>query len=340
MTAPPDPQLGEPAIDTALLGRLLESQSPLSVQALATKLAFPHARVLSELDRLRDAGCELDHNPQHGLTLTRAGLGCWADYLRATRAGAGIVEVYQTTASTQDAARRLIADRCTNADGALVIADEQSAGRGRLGRRWIAPPGSALMFSRVCLTPSPDDTQAINRLTYAACVGLAQALDIWLVPLGKRAEIKWPNDVLIDGRKIAGILVEVVQDRVAGHFAIIGVGLNVGLTLEQLPTETQEPGLRNRVTSLAMLGAHADRLAVLTQAVLAIDHALDESHADHLLEQWRERSTLIGKHVRLSCEGIDYQGEVVDLDPSLGLILRTTTGTLVHMPASTTTILV
>lgn len=340
MTPPPDPQHGEPTIDTALLSLLLKSHTPMTIHALATQLKRSSASVSSELDRLTQAGCRLDSHPQHGIRLTTTGLGCWSDYLKAIRDRPGIIEVYQKTSSTQDAARRLITDRKDDSEGALVIADEQSAGRGRLGRRWVAPPGSALTFSRICLTQSPDDTQAINRLTYAACVGLAQALDIWLVPLGKRAEIKWPNDVLIDGRKIAGILVEVVQDRLAGHLAIIGVGLNVGLTLQQLPTDTQEPGLRNRVTSLAMLGAHADRLAVLTKAVLAIDHALDESHADHLLEQWRERSTLIGKHVRLSCEGIDYQGEVVDLDPSLGLILRTTTGTLVHMPASTTTILV
>lgn len=326
-------------VDTALLGILLEADSPLSIQALATRLPYQHQHVLLELERLRDAGCELDHNPQHGLKLLRAGLACWADYLREVRSGPGIVEVYQKTASTQDVARRLITDRNDSSLGALVIADEQTAGRGRLGRKWIAPPGSALTFSRVSVAGAPDDAQAINRLTYATCVGLADALDHWLVPIGKRAEIKWPNDVLVKGRKIAGILVEVVPDKQAGHAAIIGVGLNVALTGEQLPPDTQEPGLRDRVTSLAMLGARADRLAVLAKVVQAMDLALDRSKPEELLTQWRKRSTLIGRSVSLSCDGKRYDGEVVDLDPNLGLILRTSTGTIVHMPASTTTIL-
>ncbi len=339
MTPLPDPQLGDPVIDTRLLGVLLHAKSPMSVQAMATQLPYDHQRVLLEMERLRDAGCELDHNPQHGMKLIHSGLGCWADYLRAIRSKPGIVEVYQRTASTQDAARRLIADRYDSALGALVVADEQSAGRGRLGRKWIAPPGSALTFSLVSRASSPDDTQAVNRLTYATCVGLADALDHWLRLIGKRAEIKWPNDVLVDGRKIAGILVEVIHDRRAGHSAIIGVGLNVGLTQNQLPDEVDEPGLRDRVTSLTMLGIQADRLAVMVKVVQAIDHALDESRPDELLDQWRMRSTLIGRQVRLSCDGTRYDGEVVDLDPNLGLILRTASGTMVHIPASTTTIL-
>jgi len=311
----------------------------MSIQAMATQLRYDPPTVLSELDRLRNAGCELDRNPQQGLKLTRTGLGCWADFLKAIRERPGIVEVYQQTSSTQDAARRLITDRKLAADDALVIADAQSAGRGRLGRRWVAPPGTALIFSRVARAGSFDDSQAVNRLTYAACVGVAEALDQWLIPKSKRAEIKWPNDVLVKSRKISGILVEVVPDSNIGPFAIIGVGLNVTLTKDQLPVEADDPGLRDRVTSLAMLDIQADRLAVLASVVTAIDHALDTSQPDALLEQWRRRSTLIGRHVQLSCAGKHYEGEVVDLDPNLGLILRTTSGTMIHLPANTTTII-
>jgi BirA family transcriptional regulator, biotin operon repressor / biotin---[acetyl-CoA-carboxylase] ligase len=340
LNAPPDPQLGAPVIDTALLRVLLEADGYLPAHALMARLGTDRPGVLHlEMDRLRAAGCELDENPQQGVSLLRAGLGCWADYLRATGDRRRLIEVYRRTTSTQDAARRLIKDRGADADGALVIADDQTAGRGRLGRRWVAPAGSALTFSRICRTAAPQDAQAVNRLTFATCVGVARALDHWLTPLNLRAEIKWPNDVLVAGKKIAGILVEVVHAGEAGHLAIIGVGLNVGLTPEQLPQDPDDPALRDRVTSLAMLQAGADRLTVLERTARAMDHALDRTDPQALLEHWRTRSTLIGRHVRLGCDGTDYDGEVVDLDPNLGLILRTSTGSLVHLPAATTTVL-
>lgn len=339
MNAPQDPQLGEPVIDTALLRLLLEADGPLTVQALALQRGTDRSHVMRELDRLRVAGCAFQENPRQGVRLAGTGLGCWADYLRAVSVKPRLIEVYQQTASTQDTARRLIADRGPAADGALVIADEQTAGRGRLGRRWIAPKGSALTFSRIGRTTTPDDSQAVNRLTFAACVGVAEAIDTWLAPKGQRAQIKWPNDVLVAGRKIAGILVEVVHNGSANHYAIIGVGLNVNLMPKQLPDDPDDPTLRDRVTSLAILGAKADRLAVMARVMTQTDAALDLDDPAELLNRWRRRSTLIGQRVRLQSGGQFYEGEVADLDPNLGLILRTSAGSLVHLPAATTTVL-
>ena len=339
MSAPHDPQHADPVIHTGLLQALLEADSHLPAQSLMTTLGNVNtAAVQRELDRLRDAGCALDINPQNGVRLLRAGLGCWADCLQNHSDTPRIVEVYRQTISTQDSARRLITHRSTLADGALIIAEEQTAGRGRLGRRWIAPPGSALTFSRICRTTAPDDAQAVNRLTFATSVAIAQTLDHWLAPRGQHAQIKWPNDILVGGKKIAGILVEVMHHGEAGHFAIIGVGLNISLLPDQMPDDPNDPTLRERITSLAMLNIHTDRLAVLERLVWEVDHALDRANPDDLLKRWRSRSTLIGTHVSLQCDGRRYDGEVADLDPNLGLILRTTNGAMVHLPAMTTTV--
>ncbi len=341
MNAPHDPQHADPVIHTGLLRALLEAECHLPAQSLMHTLGNVKAAVMQrELDRLCHADCELDTNPQQGVRLLRAGLGCWADYLQTLRDRPRIVEVYRQTVSTQDSARRLIAHRCALADGALVIADQTPAGRGRLGRRWIAPAGSALTFSRICRTAAPDDAQAVNRLTFATSVAVAQTLDHWLTPRGQQARIKWPNDILVGGKKIAGILVEVMHSEEAGHFAIIGVGLNVSLLPDQLPDDPNDPTLRERITSLAMLNIHADRLAVLGRLVGEVDHALDRADPDDLLKSWRSRSTLIGQHVSLQSDGRRYTGEVADLDPNLGLILRTSNGSMAHLPAATTTVLV
>ncbi len=333
-----------PIINTDLLHALLATETHLSAHTLADIAGLSDtANLPAELQRLRQAGCKLDINPQHGIRLIQAGLGCWADYLQSCSRQTRTIEVYQQTASTQDAARRLISHHPTSADKALIIADKQTAGRGRLGRRWHAPAGTCLTFSRIAKTTSPNDEQAINRLTFATSIAIAQTIDHWLSTRGLRSQIKWPNDIQVDGKKIAGILVEVVQSNGLGnlreHFAIIGVGLNINLLAKHLPDDPTDPALPSRITSLAIQNIHADRLAVLGRLMKEMDYALDAVPPDTLLDQWRQRSTLIGQHVRLQSDGREYTGEVADLDPNLGLILRTTNGSMVHLPAATTTVL-
>jgi BirA family transcriptional regulator, biotin operon repressor / biotin---[acetyl-CoA-carboxylase] ligase len=123
--------------------------------------------------------------------------------------------------STNVLARQLAARGAPH--GALVTAGEQTAGRGRQGRAWTAPPGTALLCSWVIREPPP-------LLSLAAGVAVAELC-------GERALLKWPNDVLIDGRKISGILVE---GRPQENWAVLGIGINVALELDQLPAELRE----------------------------------------------------------------------------------------------------
>jgi BirA family biotin operon repressor/biotin-[acetyl-CoA-carboxylase] ligase len=125
---------------------------------------------------------------------------------------------HRRTGSTNDEARTLALGGAPH--GALVTASEQIAGRGRDGRRWAAPPGSALLCSLVLRDPP-------ELLSLRAGVAVAEALD-------ERARLKWPNDVLIDGRKVAGILVEA---RPRERWAVLGIGVNVAVELAQLPSE-------------------------------------------------------------------------------------------------------
>ena len=129
---------------------------------------------------------------------------------------------HRRTGSTNDEARALALAGAPH--GALVTASEQLAGRGRGGRRWEAPPGSALLCSLVAARP------AVRCCSLRAGVAVADALDA-------RTQLKWPNDVLIDGRKVAGILVEA---RPRERWAVLGIGVNVAVELAQLPSELRE----------------------------------------------------------------------------------------------------
>ncbi len=161
-----------------------------------------------------------------------------------TDLGAGRPRVHlRRTESTNTVARELAARGAVH--GTLVTAEQQTAGRGRQGRGWSAPPGTALLCSWVIRDPSP-------LLSLAAGVAVAELA-------GEAALLKWPNDVLIDGRKLAGILVE---GRPQEHWAVLGIGINVALGIDQLPEDLQQtrrdarPGRnRNRADARPSPGA-------------------------------------------------------------------------------------
>jgi len=206
---------------------------------------------------------------------------------------------HRATDSTNERARELAAGGAPH--GTLVTADEQSAGRGRQGRTWVAPPGSAILMS---LVVCDFGEQAL--LPLAVPVAVCDAVDS-LAPVTTR--IKWPNDVWIDGRKLAGILVE---GRPQEGWAVVGIGLNVSTTEADLPEE-----LRDTATSLAIEGAEADREEVLDQLLRTLDERLT-APAQRILDAWRERDALRGERVRWR----DGEGTAAGISESGALIVE------------------
>ncbi|MEM6756173.1 MAG: biotin--[acetyl-CoA-carboxylase] ligase [Planctomycetota bacterium] len=244
----------------------------------------------------------------------------WAD--RLARPGRPSVRVYRSIGSTQDAARRLAGE-----DGAVVLADEQAAGRGRLGRRWSAPAETALLLSRV--THAADERRGIVGL--AAAMAIADAVE---PELGRAVSFKWPNDICVDGRKLAGVLAESVATA-HGSATVLGIGLNVATTAEQFPGE-----LRDRATSLRMLGVGVDRLSLAADLLDALDARLaQDADPAPMLDAWRQRCVTLDRDGRFAIDGREIAGRVIDLDASAGLIVRTTHGTIAHLPADITTCL-
>lgn len=173
--------------------------------------------------------------------------------------------------STNERARELAAAGAGH--GTLVTADEQTAGRGRQGRAWVAPPGSAVLMS-VVLRRSGD------LLPLAAAVAVCEAL-----PLA--ALVKWPNDVWVGGRKVAGILVE---GRPLEGWAVLGVGVNVSVV--DFPAE-----LRDRATSLRLSGLDSSNEEVLGRILAGLDRWLERPDPE-VLAAWRSLDALRGADVR------------------------------------------
>lgn len=267
-------------------------------EALGALLASPGGGVsvdTSAVDRLRELGCDITQAPRCGGgavdgRLVRSGLSVWGEHLAwaLQRKGGGRwdrrVSVYRTTRSTQDVVRRMSGLGAGGA-GVLVVADEQTRGRGRLGRRWVSEPGGAVMFS---VSYGGEAERAVK----AAAVAIVQAVRSLLRPGGdgaiKELWIKWPNDVLVGDRKLAGVLVEThrVAAEGGGRLAVVGVGLNV------LPVRL-DPGADGRSEDapppicLRELGIPHDRLAVLVDLVATLEGHLRETPEPELEEAWR-----------------------------------------------------
>jgi BirA family biotin operon repressor/biotin-[acetyl-CoA-carboxylase] ligase len=195
---------------------------------------------------------------------------------------------HRVTSSTNDRARELAASGIPHL--ALVTAREQTAGRGRQGRAWTAPAGTSLLASLVLRDAPP-------LLPLAAAVAVADLA-------GHEATIKWPNDVLLDGRKLAGILVE---GRPQEGWAVLGIGINVALRVGELPAE-----LRERAATLGLQPADVD--AVLGRLLARLEGTL-ALPPDALLAAWRRRDALLGRPV--SWAGGHGTGAGVDQDGRL-----------------------
>jgi len=212
--------------------------------------------------------------------------------------------------STNTRARELAAEGAEH--GTVVTADEQTAGRGRQGRTWTAPPGKALLYSAI-VRPLDDRHLMLPLAVPLAVCEAAEELARDLVQGDKapgfHCGVKWPNDVLVDGRKVAGILAEA---RPQAGWAVLGIGLNVAVRLGDLPAE-----LRDTAGTLGL--GPADVEPVLARLLGELDAALALA-PDALLAAYRERDALAGRAVtwaggRGAAVGIDADGRLlVDLD--------------------------
>ncbi len=199
------------------------------------------------------------------------------------------------TDSTNERAKELALGGALH--GTLVTADEQSAGRGRQGRAWTAPPRSALLMSLVTRRLAPT-------LPLAAAVAICDALPT-------RCEIKWPNDIWLERRKLAGILVE---GRPQDGWAVLGIGLNV-------TTESFPPELAEIATSLRIAGVALDAETVLAALLGSLDEWL-EAPAEDVLAAWSERDALRGQRVRWAAG----EGVATGIDASGALVVETDDG--------------
>ncbi len=218
--------------------------------------------------------------------------------------------------STMDECRALFAAGA--GEITVVTAEEQTGGRGRVGRAWYSPPGGAIYVS-ILLTPRIAPRSA-NQLTMLGALAVLDAVEPEL-PFGVSAGIKWPNDVLIDGRKLAGVLVETALLGDAIEYCVIGIGVNVDADFANAPVEVRE-----RATSLRGVGVRApDRERILVRLLASVERRYAELQTRPPFDEYRSRLLTLGTQVTVS-GAEQIHGLALRIEDDGALVLQTIDG--------------
>ena len=232
---------------------------------------------------------------------------------------------YPSTTSTMDVARELAAAGCP--EGTVVLAEEQTAGRGRFQRQWIAPPDVNLYLS-VVLYPS---LYALRRLTMATSLGVARGITR---ACGLPVTIKWPNDIRSRGRKLCGILLESAAQGDRVQYATVGVGVNVNLD------PSPYPEIASTATSLMLeQGQPVARELVLSTILLEMDRVYRALQAGQsVTQEWRGLLETLGQRVEVRWGDQREAGLAEEVGEEGELLLRRDDGSLVSLPAGEVTL--
>jgi BirA family biotin operon repressor/biotin-[acetyl-CoA-carboxylase] ligase len=292
----------------------------VSGEAMSGKLGLSRAAVWKHVNALRGQGYRIEAVPARGYRLTAI-----PDRLGALEIGPllNTQDLGQTLhcsdelPSTNDRARELADAGASH--GEVVVAESQSAGRGRRGRNWASPPGRNLYLS-VILRPNLPPQRA-PEITLVASVAACDACRKAGVEVG----IKWPNDLLVGGRKVAGILTELSAEPDLVHWVVLGIGVNLNSGPGDFPAE-----LRGQATSLSIERCQPVPRALFAAALLSeLEQWLDRHAAEGfgpIREAWRERSVTLGREVRVDAEGGEISGVAEDIDASGALLVRGKSG--------------
>ena len=245
--------------------------------------------------------------------------------LKTTRIGKKIL-VYNSTTSTNDIAARYANNK--NNDGLVIFTEEQTAGRGRTGNKWHSGRSDSIICS-ILLTTNKLKTELLS-LTCA--VAVAEAIG---KPGKNPTRIKWPNDIMLNGKKVAGILLETKTNNV-NNVCIIGIGINCHQNPESFP-----PELRSIATSIDIeSGSTIDRIPLAKRLLSSLDQWLEAAEKDYekVIDQWKNLSIQLGHRLTLIFNGKKFTGNCIGIDPTKGMILQLDTGGVRMFDAAHTTI--
>lgn len=303
--------------EIASLLRTRRVVSGWTTAALASALGVSQSRIHQAIDQMKQLGYRFTVNERGAMAIAAA-----PDRMIDTEILAGLktrifarqLHCYNRLSSTNTRAIELAESGAP--EGTIVVAEEQSGGRGRLGRTWHSPAGLGI-WSSVVLRPSIA-LQSASGISLLAAVAFAQTVE---EALGLKVDLKWPNDGLINGRKVLGILTEVSAETDQVYFIVCGTGINVSHAADDFPAS-----LRQTATSLAIEAGHpVDRLALYRDFLTNFElryRAFRREGLTSILDMYRKRSLLLGREVSVWQGDMEIRGRAVAIDETGALVVR------------------
>lgn len=309
----------------AILQALKEKRGEwVSGEMLSGSLKVSRTTIWNHIKALLAEGYELDSSPKKGYRLSSP-----PDILSSAEVCPGLAcEIfgrkeyiyYQETDSTNSQARALASKGYP--EGTLVVADMQTAGRGRRGRSWYSPGNQGIYMSLILRPVLP--LKEISRISLLVAVAVAETLE---EELNLPARIKWPNDILVNNKKIAGILSEVVSDMDGIEYIVVGIGLNINNQLQDFPSDLRTPPTSARVEDQRLVS----RVKVLQGLMVRLERRYFDLLAgsfEGTLEKGKSLSLAIGQELKLDTISGVLVGKAVDIDDHGFLLLRDQSGTI------------
>jgi len=303
--------------------KMLKESAPthLSGEEMAGKLQTSRTSIWKNIKLLQQSGYSIEGSTRRGYRLVAT-----PDLLYPAEISEGLqTEIIATSPdlihhfmqvdSTNNRLKLLAEEDAP--EGTVVVAEEQTAGRGRLGRSWSSPRGKGIVFS-VLLRPSKP-LEEISVFTLLTAVAVTRA--VRKKHPGINAGIKWPNDILVKGRKICGILTELKAEADRLHYLVVGIGLNCYHTVDDFP-----PELKKSATSIFLEndGQHPDRKGTAREILREMDAMYREyltMGAEEILEQWKALNITLGRKITIKSLRESFAGSALDVDKYGALIV-------------------
>ncbi|OQY24769.1 MAG: biotin--[acetyl-CoA-carboxylase] ligase [Desulfobacteraceae bacterium 4572_35.2] len=293
----------------------------LSGEDISQKLGVSRAAVWKHIGHLREMGYAIEAVPSRGYHLLEQ-----PDLLLPMAVQSGLetqfvakrVEYFSETDSTNQRAQQLGEQGAEH--GTVVIAEGQSAGRGRMGRAWSSP-AAVNLYTSILLRPKILPIQAAQ-LTFLSAVAVARTVE---AVADIQVAVKWPNDILLDGEKIAGLLNEISAEMEGIHYVVLGIGVNLNMTADQFPDDLRYPA-----TSLLLAtGQRIDRLAFAQELYRQLDGLYQlfcQQGFVPIRLAWEALFEMVGRQVSVDCGGTVFTGCVEGIAEDGALLLRLASG--------------
>jgi len=309
---------------------LKNSKGFISGEVISRKLKISRAGIWKNIEELRKQGYIIEAIPRQGYRLKEVPDKLFAreiqDGLKTKKLGR-IIYHHNSIESTMSTAFQLGMEGID--EGALVCAETQTKGKGRMGRHWVSPKGKGIYMSLI-LRPkmSPVDVAKLTLMTgVAICEAIRAKTDLMV-------DIKWPNDLLVGGKKIAGFLTEMNAEMERVNFIVVGIGINVNTSLAQLP---------NTGTSIKKVsGKSYSRVELVQEILISMEQwylRVQKEGFVAMMERWRELSSTLGHKVEVREGKHIIYGKALDIDTFGGLVIRSDKGDLIKRMSGDVTLI-